>query len=315
MGRSRLAAGASVFGAVAVGGLTVGGYGAGVGLHTFRLRRVTVPVLPLGSPRLRVLHISDLHLLARQARKRAFVHQLARLDPHVVVNTGDNIASADALPALLDTLEPLLARPGSFVFGSNDFQAPTPRNPFHYLLPESLKRERRHVDNLPTAEVRAAFTDAGWLDLNNAGGTLTARGPDLGPSGSVEVAVTGTGDAHIDRDDLSTIDGAPADRPALAVTHAPYRRVLDAFTNHDWPLILAGHTHGGQLCLPGHRAIISNSDLPPDQASGLSRWPLDATATAYLHVSAGLGTSPWAPVRINCPPEATLLTLVPADSS
>jgi len=277
---------------------------------------VTVPALPPGTPALRVLHLSDLHLLPRQGRKRDFVRALDRLDPHLVVNTGDNIAAADAVPALVDTLGPLLVRPGCFVFGSNDYSAPHPANPVTYLLPESMRPERpaEEVD-LPVDEVRALFTDAGWLDLDNAAGTITATGPDLGAAG-VEVAVTGTGDAHIDLDDLSTVGPAPAGRPAFAVTHAPYRRVLDAFTGAGWPLVFAGHTHGGQLRIPGHGAIISNCDLPPAQASGLSRWPpekeIPGASTedqTYLHVSAGLGTSPWAPVRIACLPEATLLTL------
>ena len=288
-------------------------WGAGVELRSFRLRRVTAPVLPAGTPPLRVLHISDLHLLARQQRKRAFVQALDRLDPHLVVNTGDNIASRDAVPALLDTLGPLLRRPGCFVFGSNDFTAPQPRNPLGYLLPARFRRTRHQPADLPVDEVRDAFTAAGWVDLDNASRTLTVTGADLGPATALTVAVTGTGDAHIDRDELAGVPTAPADRPALAVTHAPYRRALDTFRGRGWPLVLAGHTHGGQLRLPGHGAIISNCDLPPAQASGLSRWPGGDPGGGYLHVSAGLGTSPWAPVRLGCPPEATLLTLTPND--
>ncbi len=324
-GRRVAARAGAALGLGAAAGAAALAWGAGVELRTFRLRRATAPVLPAGAPDLRVLHLSDLHLLPRQGRKRDFVRALDRLDPHLVVNTGDNIAAADALPALVDTLGPLLARPGCFVFGSNDFSAPHPANPVTYLLPDSMRPERRHDDDLPAGEVRRLFTAAGWLDLDNASGTLVAAGPDLGPTGRVEVAVTGTGDAHIDRDDLSTIGPAPAGVPAFAVTHAPYRRVLDAFTGAGWPLVFAGHTHGGQLRIPGHGAIVSNCDLPPAQASGLSRWPpapelagpmaeAPGPEQAYLHVSAGLGTSPWAPVRIACLPEATLLTLTAGGS-
>ena len=82
-------------------------------------------------------------------------------------------------------------------------------------------------------------------------------------------------------------------------------------------LALAGHTHGGQLCLPGVGALVTNCDLDRGRASGLSQWPgrtgtSEATGDMYLHVSAGLGTSPYTPVRLACPPEATLLTLRPA---
>jgi predicted MPP superfamily phosphohydrolase len=73
-----------------------------------------------------------------------------------------------------------------------------------------------------------------------------------------------------------------------------------------FPLLVAGHTHGGQVCVPGYGALVTNCDLPRRMASGLHRY-----RTSWLHVSAGLGTSPTAPVRFACPPEATLLTLVP----
>lgn len=309
----RLRAGLAAVGFGAATGAATLAWGAGVELRSFRLRRVSVPVLTARTPALRVLHISDLHLLARQDRKRAFVRALDRLDPHLVVNTGDNIAARDAVPALLDTLQPLLRRPGCFVLGSNDFTAPQPRNPLGYLLPQRFRRTHHQPEDLPVGRVRDAFTEAGWLDLDNAAGTITATGADLGPGGEVRIAVAGTGDAHIDRDELSGVPTAPAHQPALAVTHAPYRRVLDTVVGRGWPLVLAGHTHGGQLRLPGHGAVISNCDLPPAQASGLSRWPSGDPGGGYLHVSAGLGTSPWAPVRLGCPPEATLLTLTSPD--
>ncbi|GMA86526.1 hypothetical protein GCM10025868_17760 [Angustibacter aerolatus] len=71
--------------------------------------------------------------------------------------------------------------------------------------------------------------------------------------------------------------------------------------------------------MPGYGALVTNCDLDRRRARGLSRWwpgagtvspraaaPRDA---AWLHVSAGLGTSPYTPVRFACRPEATLLTL------
>ena len=110
----------------------------------------------------------------------------------------------------------------------------------------------------------------------------------------------------------------------LGVLHAPYQRVLDAMVRDGARLMIAGHTHGGQLCLPGYGALVTNCDLDRHRAKGLSRWwagagldPRSAlrpapSHAAWLHVSAGLGTSPYAPVRFACPPEATLLTLMPA---
>jgi predicted MPP superfamily phosphohydrolase len=74
-------------------------------------------------------------------------------------------------------------------------------------------------------------------------------------------------------------------------------------------LVFAGHTHGGQLCLPGKGALVTNCDLDTARAKGLHRHPAGDPEGAWLHVSAGLGTSPMAPVRFCCRPEATLLTL------
>ncbi|MFP5369651.1 MAG: metallophosphoesterase, partial [Actinomycetes bacterium] len=90
----------------------------------------------------------------------------------------------------------------------------------------------------------------------------------------------------------------------IGVTHAPYLRVLDQLAGDGYELILAGHTHGGQLRLPFKGALVTNCDLDTARAKGVHRH-----RGSWLHVSAGLGTSPYAPVRFCCRPEATLLTL------
>ncbi len=185
--------------------------------------------------------------------------------------------------------------------GSNDYYAPVWRNPMRYLMPDSGRRF--HEWPLPWEDLRDGFTAAGWLDLDNARGRAKVDGRD--------VELVGTDDAHLGRDRYALVAG-PADSSAdvtLAVTHAPYRRVLDPMTADACALVIAGHTHGGQVCVPGIGALVTNCDLPRRQAKGLSRWSVDGK-TSYLHVSAGLGTSPYAPVRFACPPEATLLTLV-----
>ena len=95
--------------------------------------------------------------------------------------------------------------------------------------------------------------------------------------------------------------------------HSPEPRLLDQFAADGYDLMLAGHTHGGQLCLPFYGSLITNCGIDRERARGLHRYPMDGQA--WLHVSAGLGTSPWAPARFACRPEASLLTLVPRDSS
>jgi predicted MPP superfamily phosphohydrolase len=90
---------------------------------------------------------------------------------------------------------------------------------------------------------------------------------------------------------------------------------MSRFAADGYQLLLAGHTHGGQLCLPGKGALVTNCDLEPARVKGLHRHPAGAPigrpGSSWLHVSAGLGTSPFAPIRFCCRPEATLLTLTP----
>ena len=93
--------------------------------------------------------------------------------------------------------------------------------------------------------------------------------------------------------------------------HAPEPRVLDRFAADGYDAIIAGHTHGGQVCLPGGRALTTNCDIEPVRARGLHRHPADSApgdaGSAWLHVSAGLGTNPYVRFRVACRPEATLL--------
>src|SRR5690242_3978862 len=100
-----LAAGAAA-GAAAVA------YAALYEVNAFTLRKVTVPVLPPSSAPLRVLHISDVHMLPTQEAKQKWLRALADTDPDLVVNTGDNLAHLDALPSVIDAYGDLLDVPG-----------------------------------------------------------------------------------------------------------------------------------------------------------------------------------------------------------
>lgn len=296
----RLAVGVLGFGAACIA------YGTFIEAHDFRVRRYTVPVLPAGEPPVKVLHLSDAHLLPRQTRRRDFLRGLAGLEPDLVVNTGDNIASPDAVDALLESLGRLRDVPGVFVFGSNDFEGAHFSAPTKYLLGPSAKVGEKKPKGavLPTAELRAALEGIGWVYLDNRRAELTVAGRTI--------RFRGVGDAHIHRDDYPAVAGpAASDVLEIGVTHAPYLRLLDAMTADGVPLILAGHTHGGQVCVPGHGALVSNCDLPPALASGLFPHTV-GHRTAQVHVSAGLGMSPFAPYRFACPPEVSLLTLTPA---
>jgi uncharacterized protein len=282
------------------------GYAAVVERNWFALRQHEVPVLPPGSAPLRVLHISDMHLTPGRKRLMSWVRALDELDPHLVINTGDSISHPQSVECFLDSLGPLLDRPGAFVLGSNDMYVPEPFNPARYLMGPSSRRGIRKEPDLPWEKLCADLTAAGWLDLNNQRGRLAVSGLD--------VALAGVHDSHIKRDRYEMVAGqaGPAADLRLGVMHSPEPRVLDRFAADGYDLLFAGHTHGGQLCLPFYGALVTNCGIDRDRASGLHRHPADGQT--WLNVSAGLGTSPWAPVRFACRPEASLLTLLPRDS-
>lgn len=272
-------------------------YASLVERNMFTLRRFDVPVLEPGSQPLRVLHISDLHMTAGQRRKRDWVRRLDDLHPDLVITTGDNLAGQDAVPLTLSALAPLLERPGAFVLGSNDYWAPRPKNPLKYVRPD---HKRVHGTKLPWQALRAAMTAAGWLDLTNARGWVKVDGR--------QIAFAGVDDPHLRMDRYANVAG-DADPDAdlrIGLTHSPEPRVLNAFAADGYDLVLAGHTHGGQLRVPFYGALVTNCSIDRSRARWLHRWAPDT----WLHISAGLGTSPYAPVRFACPPEATLLTLV-----
>ena len=281
--------------AAGVGGI---GYAAGIERRRWTLRRATLPVLADGAPPFTILHISDLHMMPGQRSKQRWVAELDRLEPDLVVNTGDNLAHQQAVPAVVRALDPLLRRPGVYVFGSNDYYAPRPKNPARYLVPSN---KRIHGIPLPWRDLRAAMTEHGWLDLTHARHTLRIGGRT--------VQFAGVDDPHLKRDKYELIAGRASDEAdiRIGVTHSPEPRVLDSFADDGYDVVLAGHTHGGQLRLPLYGAIVTNCGLDRSRARGTSRWG----AHTWLNVSAGLGTSPYAPVRFACPPEASFLTLVP----
>ena len=312
--------------------------------------------------RLRILHLSDLHLLASNRKLLDFTRSLSDYHPDLLIFTGDLISQAAAIDPLQQALAPFAGTPGAFVFGSNDYFAPRWRNPLRYLWRTSnsdraLVTAEREKLRLPTEQLTAGLCELGFTDLNNARTKLKI--------GDIEISLVGVADPHINRDNFpdssnsevsvgngagtrTTLSGRPATTPSpinsapscaspslpnatsdlhIGVTHAPYTRVLDQMLADGCRLIFAGHTHGGQVCLPGKRALVTNCDLPPRLASGAFVWPDTAAAPlkddglvalyknwdagansngAIVQVSAGLGTTPFVPLRTFCAPEAIL---------
>ena len=287
-------------------GAAAGAAATGYGLwekNQFVLREESLAILPAGYGPLRVLHLSDIHFVPGQHRKAAWLRSLAELQPDLVVNTGDNLSHTKAVDPLLEALQPLMEFPGVFVPGSNDYFAPRLKNPASYLLGPS--KSRPDPVELDWPRLRAGFGMGGWIDLTNRCQSLVIQG--------LRVDFSGVDDPHLR---LERYAGWPRGtkgqdaKPHLriAVAHAPYQRVLDHFTEDAADLLLAGHTHGGQICVPGYGALVANCDLPTWRAKGLHDWESNGRTTP-VNVSGGIGTSRFAPVRIACKPEAVLLTL------
>ncbi|SNQ50633.1 putative phosphohydrolase [Frankia canadensis] len=291
-------------GVTAAAGSAVLAYGALYERTAYTLRRVAVPGLPAGARPLRLLHLSDLHVTVRQRGKLAWLADLARVVPDLVTLTGDILCADDARGPLLTALEPLASFPGVFVPGNNDYSAPTLRSPHRYL--------RAHVRADPRGEpldwpglAKELTAGLGWTELTNTRGVIAA--------GGLRIDLRGVDDAHLGRDRAELVAGPPQAGTDLAIglSHTPEPRVLDAFAADGVGLVLSGHTHGGQIRLPGIGALVGNCGLERSRLRGLSRHET-ASGSCWLHVSPGLGTSPFAPVRLGCRPEATLLTLLPA---
>jgi len=266
---------------------------------TYVLREAEMPILPAGHDDIRILHFSDLHLTPARKKEIADIKSFISLKPDLVISTGDFLAHKNAVPVVLDALDDLLNIPGLYVFGSNDYYEPVPKNPLKYLLPNHGKRV--HGPELPWQDLDKGLQARGWKNINTSRTTVTIN--------KTVIEARGTDDAHLEFDDYSLVAGFPETCDiAIGVTHAPYLRVLKGMSEDGLDAIFAGHTHGGQVRLPwigGSRALTTNCDLPNWRARGLTRFGDEP----YLHISAGMGTSPFARIRVASPPEVSLVTL------
>lgn len=309
-----LSGAAKVFTAGALTGAAATAFGL-ISARQFSIRTLEIPILPPGHQPLRILHIGDMHVVTGDRRKIEFVRSLADLKPDLVINTGDNPGGANAIDDVVAALEPLLEIPGVIVPGSNDLYGPRAANPLRYLrAPSNLDDSESQQERIDT---RALFdrllAPGGWHLIANRALNMSIRDDLL-------LRFAGTHDAHMHADVWPGFHPAAVAADALAtnaaelrvaVTHAPYRRVLDAAVADGADLVFAGHTHGGQVALPAYGAIVSNCDLPTGLASGLFPWRA-AGRTGLVHVTAGIGASPTVPLRTFCTPEVSLMELMAA---
>lgn len=276
-------------------GLAVLAYAVFVERWWFRVGRYRLDILPTGTEPLTVLHLSDLHLVNGDRRTRRFLESLPPAD--ITVVTGDVLGEPEAVEFSAEALRPVRGRRTSwFVLGSNDIFAPRLNNYLRYFV-ANRKRRRRVGPHGRAPELVRLLEEDGWIHLKNRKEVASVDG--------LRMEVLGLHDPHIHRADMTAAPRTHPDAFGLAVVHSP--DPAPELTALGWDLVVSGHTHGGQVCLPVRRALVTNCSIPNRLASGLAR-----LGPGYLHVSAGLGTSKFAPFRLFCRPEATYLELRPA---
>jgi predicted MPP superfamily phosphohydrolase len=278
--------------ALLVIGGAVAAYAVFVERRWYRVVRHRLDILPAGAAGLTVLHLSDLHLTDGDRRSARFLASLPRAD--VTVLTGDALGDPLAVEFVVRALRPVRGRLASlFVLGSNDVFAPRMNNWFRYFVPNRYRKRILGRGGRSADLVRLLERD-GWVHLKNRKYDRRANG--------LRMEVVGLDDPHIHRADLRVAPRTEPDAFGLAVVHSPDLAPELAALGYD--LVVAGHTHGGQVRLPFVGALVTNSSVPTRLARGLAR-----LGPSYLHVSPGLGTSKYAPFRLLCRPEATVLEL------
>ena len=263
---------------------------------SFKIRKVKIKA-EIENP-ISILHISDLHFRSGQRKKARFLKSLVKLNPDLVINTGDNLGGVNQEDSTVSALKSLLTLPGAFVFGGNDYKGPVFKNPLSYLTKPSSKKKSPQLD---IEKLTEGF--AGWVNLNNDSKIIELNGQ--------KIQLMGLDDPHEQFDNPAKLQKTVESKKVaykIGVVHAPYHRAIQQLGLQGADLVLAGHTHGGQVCLPSGRALVTNCDLPTEFAKGASSWSFDGQ-DVELHVSAGLGTSIFAPFRLFCPPEVTLIEI------
>jgi len=265
--------------------------------YRFRVATVRVPV-PRG-PAIDVLHVSDTHMTSARRALRRWLHDLPDLlpgQPDLVLATGDLIENNSGIEPLVEAFAALEGRLGRFyVLGSHDYYQSEFR-PSACLKYFRKDHERVKANPSDIAALEGGLQAKGWRPLTNT--------TELIRNGETTIRVAGVDDPYIRRHRTEHIDRAPADDLAIGLVHAP--DVVSEWVLSGFDLVLAGHTHGGQVRLPLIGPVVTNCSLPAALAGGLHR-----VGNGWLHVSPGLGSGRFARVRFARPPEATLLQIRP----
>ena len=232
-----------------------------------------VPGLPQSFAGFTIMHLSDLHIDITSGLAEAIIDKLRLLEYDLCVVTGDYKWRTNGPPepalAELQKILPHLQHPAYAVLGNHDFLEFVP----------------------PMEEMGLPF-------LLNETVTLEQNGE--------RIYLSGVDDPHFyETENLQkTGDKIPPTAVSILLAHSPeiYRQAAAA----GYDIVLCGHTHAGQICLPGRIPLLNNANCPRYMIYG--PWKFHKTQG---YTSAGTGSS-GVPVRFFCPPEITMHRLYPA---
>jgi predicted MPP superfamily phosphohydrolase len=286
---------------------------------------------------LSVLHLSDFHLRKDRKGKKLFefIWSLKNLKPDLLVITGDLVEKNENIPYLKEMLEGFHARYGKYaVFGVHDYY----NKAVIEFIRNMFKRKRAYRKANDVRLLVSELASIGIKVLQNKKETTgfdvlnrdSSSNPGWSEKGYVEVV--GVDDAIIEKDDSAlAFSGKGAEmtfkkqtisrcfeekkqkihvlnnpgKLVLCITHTPDRKLLSEICSNGADIVLCGHTHGGQVRIPGIGAIITGANINRKYASGLFYFN-----EFVLYTSRGLGEGRYSPFRFYCQPEATVIKVV-----
>lgn len=268
-------------------------YATKVSTKSYRLERLGISLSPdqagkNSAGELRILHLSDLHLCEPESHKLDFLAGLDLASFDLVVLTGDIFENYSGLK-YADKILSARPRLGAYaVLGNHDCYD---YNMLHKTFGRIWRRHRHPKQFRDTRPIVDALESCGFVVLRNTAVNIPEEGLHI-----VGIDYPTMEDGALEE----LLRQAPNTHLKIVLQHVPFR--LKRLERLGVDLALAGHTHGGQVRVPGIGALITDSELPRHEASGIV-W----RGKTAIHVSRGLGADPRSNIRLFCPPAATAL--------
>jgi predicted MPP superfamily phosphohydrolase len=275
-------------GSALLGGAALYLYASKVEARNYRLERVRV-----STPKrvgLRVLHLSDLHLSFPESHKIDFLEQITDDDFDMIVFTGDIFENYTGTQYAKNLIA-RRPRLGAYaVLGNHDYYAYTWFHKTFGRLNRSYRHPKHKRDVMPMIN---ALQESGITVLRNSARLFESE----------KICLVGIDYPGITPEELRALTAqANPDWLVVSLLHLPRR--LHQLPQAGVDIAFAGHTHGGQVRLPGIGALITDSELHRREASGLVQ-----RDNTVIHVSRGLGADPKTNFRLFCPPAATIIEI------